>query len=66
MFWVMKVINVKVLYTVEDKVLLTSFYPFNETSCNDVTPKVINRFINGSFEQNIKESFNFEVDNMKL
>lgn len=65
-FWEKKIINVKVLD--EDKgngtIYLKSFFPLKSTNCNDVKLRIINRFVDASFETDIKKSFEFKIFDM--
>lgn len=63
LFWRMQVYNVNVVFAqVDGHVLVKTFMPFNENSCNDIKPKIINEFHHGSFEN---EDKNFFPDKMK-
>lgn len=64
-FWHMKIINVKACLQVNGSVLLLSYSPFTNTSCDDCSPIVNNRFIGKSFEKKISGSLKFNLNNLK-
>jgi hypothetical protein len=50
------IFNVDLIHENGESIDVTTFMPFSQTKCDDMTPRVINRFVNDSFEKNIKET----------
>ena len=50
LLWKIQVFNVNVVFEAGNgEILVKTFMPFNEKSCNDTTPVVINKYSNGKF-----------------
>lgn len=62
LLWKLQIYNVNVVYEKQDDVVVETFMPHNDKSCNDTKPVIVNRFINGKFERSLENVF---VDKMK-
>lgn len=49
--WAKNIFNVDVIFEDANDVKVVTFFPFNDESCNNTTPKVIRSYRNGSFEE---------------
>jgi hypothetical protein len=54
--WQRNIFNVDVIFQDGGSIDVMTFMPFSESKCDDTTPRLVNRFANGSFEKNIKET----------
>jgi hypothetical protein len=54
--WIKNIFKVVIMFESEKSIDLMTFMPFSGSKCDDTTPKLINRFVNGSFEKNILTS----------
>jgi hypothetical protein len=64
--WKRNIYNVDILFQNEDSIDVMTFMPFSRSTCDDTTPRIINRFVNGSFEKNLKETiFPMKFENLR-
>lgn len=49
--WEKSLYNVNILIRTDDDFKLTTFFPFTMNNCNDTQPKLINRFVNGTWRR---------------
>lgn len=63
--WIKNIYNVAAIIGSADKSIeVMTFFPFRGTVCGDTTPVRINRFINGSFTNNLKSLFADKFTNL--
>ncbi|CRK93730.1 CLUMA_CG007258, isoform A [Clunio marinus] len=64
--WKIDFFNVNVMFADKDELIkVETFIPFTEGNCNNTTPKLINEFVNGTFNQGIDEFFPKKFKDLK-
>lgn len=62
--WNKNVFNVDVIYEANDCVDVVTFFPFSQSICGNISPKLINRFCNGSFTEDSESFFPDKFKNL--
>lgn len=65
LFWEKQIYNVNLIFLDENKeVIVKTFMPFKRGNCNYTSPVIINRFINGSFENDVTRIYPKKMKNL--
>lgn len=66
LLWKLQIFNVNVIFEAENQeVLVNTFVPFNDRSCNDTTPIVVNTFKYGKFKNDVSTFFARKMNNLQ-
>lgn len=64
-FWSFQNFNINVMFRNQNgEICVQTFIPFNEKSCNDTTPILINKFSHGKFDNDINHFFPHKMKNL--
>ena len=64
LMWKIQIYNVIVMFEENNEVLVYTFFPFNAMKCDDTTPVLINKIINGNFLNGPENIFPDKMTNL--